>query len=81
MLLGVVWFGILVYGVVVFLIKLFCKLEEVVRKVVEGDICEDVLLLKIDDEIKFLSVVFNMMLGNLRGMVKNIDIIFLYINN
>lgn len=81
MLLGVVWSGILAYGAAVFLIKPLRKLEEAARKAAEGDIREDVPLPKIDDEIKSLSVAFNMMLGNLRGMVKNIDTTFSYTNN
>ena len=52
------------------LIKPLRKLEEAARKTAEGDIREDVPLPKTDDEIKSLSVAFNMMLGNLRGMVK-----------
>ena len=70
MLLGVVWSGILAYGAAIFLIKPLRKLEEAARKAAEGDIREDVPLPKTDDEIKSLSVAFNMMLGNLRGMVK-----------
>ncbi|MES5868503.1 methyl-accepting chemotaxis protein [Bacillus cereus group sp. RP32] len=81
MLLGVVWSGILAYGAAVFLIKPLRKLEEVARKAADGDIREDVPLPKTDDEIKSLSVAFNMMLGNLRGMVKNIDTTFSYTNN
>lgn len=81
MLLGVVWSGILAYGAAVFLIKPLRKLEEAARKAAEGDIREDVPLPKTDDEIKSLSVAFNMMLGNLRGMVKNIDTTFSYTYN
>lgn len=81
MLLGVVWSGILAYGATIFLIKPLRKLEEATRKAAEGDIREDVPLPKTDDEIKSLSVAFNMMLGNLRGMVKNIDTTFSYTNN
>ncbi|PFZ70574.1 methyl-accepting chemotaxis protein [Bacillus toyonensis] len=81
MLLGVVWSGILAYGAAIFLIKPLRKLEEAARKAAEGDIREDVPLPKNDDEIKSLSVAFNMMLGNLRGMVKNIDTTFSYTNN
>ena len=66
MLLGVVWCGILAYGATVFLIKPLRKLEEG-KKSTEGDIREDVPLPKTDDEIKSLSVAFNMMLGNLRA--------------
>ena len=67
MLLGVVWSGILAYGAAIFLIKPLRKLEEAARKAAEGDIREDVPLPKTDDEIKSLSVAFNMMLGNLRA--------------
>ncbi|HDX9630040.1 TPA: methyl-accepting chemotaxis protein [Bacillus cereus] len=81
MLLGVVWSGILAYGAANFLIKPLRKLEEAARKAADGDIREDVPLPKTDDEIKSLSVAFNMMLGNLRGMVKNIDTTFSYTNN
>jgi len=81
MLLGVVWSGILAYGAAIFLIKPLRKLEEAARKAAEGDIREDVPLPKTDDEIKSLSVAFNRMLGNLRGMVKNIDTTFSYTNN
>lgn len=81
MLLGVVWSGILAYGAAIFLIKPLRKLEEAARKAADGDIREDVPLPKVDDEIKSLSVAFNMMLGNLRGMVKNIDTTFSYTNN
>ncbi|KAA0764713.1 methyl-accepting chemotaxis protein [Bacillus sp. AR2-1] len=81
MLLGVVWSGILAYGAAIFLIKPLRKLEEAARKAADGDIREDVPLPKADDEIKSLSVAFNMMLGNLRGMVKNIDTTFSYTNN
>lgn len=81
MLLGVVWSGILAYGAAIFLIKPLRKLEEAARKAAEGDIRENVPLPKTDDEIKSLSVAFNMMLGNLRGMVKNIDTTFSYTNN
>ncbi|WP_242235979.1 methyl-accepting chemotaxis protein [Bacillus cereus group sp. BfR-BA-01316] len=81
MLLGVVWSGILAYGAAIFLIKPLRKLEEAARKAADGDIREDVPLPKTDDEIKSLSVAFNMMLGNLRIMVKNIDTTFSYTNN
>ncbi|MGN4426735.1 methyl-accepting chemotaxis protein [Bacillus cereus group sp. MYBK30-1] len=81
MLLGVVWSGILAYGAAIFLIKPLRKLEEAARKAADGDIREDVPLPNTDDEIKSLSVAFNMMLGNLRGMVKNIDTTFSYTNN
>ncbi|MBG9839179.1 chemotaxis protein [Bacillus tropicus] len=81
MLLGVVWSGILAYGAAIFLIKPLRKLEEAARKAADGNIREDVPLPKTDDEIKSLSVAFNRMLGNLRGMVKNIDTTFSYTNN
>jgi methyl-accepting chemotaxis protein len=81
MLLGVVWSGILAYAAAIFLIKPLRKLEEAARKAADGDIREDVPLPKTDDEIKSLSVAFNRMLGNLRGMVKNIDTTFSYTNN
>ena len=70
----------LAYGAAVFLIKPLRKLEEAARKAAEGDIREDVPLPKTDDEIKSLSVAFNMMLGNLRHG-KNIDTTFSYTNN
>ncbi|EJQ54943.1 hypothetical protein IEQ_00283 [Bacillus cereus BAG6X1-2] len=81
MLSGVIWSGILAYGAAIFLIKPLRKLEEAARKAAEGDIREDVPLPKTDDEIKSLSIAFNMMLGNLRGMVTNIDTTFSYTNN
>ncbi|MED1103668.1 methyl-accepting chemotaxis protein [Bacillus paramycoides] len=81
MLLGVVWSGILAYGAAIFLIKPLRKLEEAARKAADGDIREDVPLPNTDDEIKSLSVAFNMMLGNLRGMVNNMDTTFSYTNN
>ncbi len=56
-------------------------MEEAARKAAEGDIREDVTLQKTEDEIKSLSVSFNRMLGNVRGMVKNIDTTFPYTNN
>ncbi|EMA6343708.1 methyl-accepting chemotaxis protein [Bacillus cytotoxicus] len=80
MLLGVIWSGILAYVAAIFLIKPLRKLEEAAHRAAEGDIRENVPLPKVDDEIKSLSVAFNMMLGNLRTMVNNIDTTFSYTN-
>lgn len=80
MLLGVIWSGILTYFAAIFLIKPLHRLEEAAHKAAEGDIRENVPLRKTDDEIRSLSVAFNMMLGNLRAMVKNIDTTFSHTN-
>lgn len=80
MLLGVIWSGVLAYFAATFLIRPLRRLEEAAHKTAEGDIRENVPLPKTDDEIRSLSVAFNMMLGNLRTMVKNIDTTFSYTN-
>lgn len=81
MSLGIIWSGILAYFAAILLIKPLHRLEEAAHKAADGDIREDIPLPKTDDEIRSLSLAFNMMLGNLRTMVKNIDTTFSYTNN
>lgn len=78
--LGVIWSGILAFFAASFIITPLKRIEVVALKAANGQICEDVIIPKSDDEIKSLGLAFNYMLVSLREMVSQIDRHFLETN-
>jgi methyl-accepting chemotaxis protein len=81
LLLGIIWSAILAFFSAGFITKPLEKLEKVALKAANGNIREDVLVSKADDEIRSLGIAFNHLLYNLRDMVKNIEENFQETNN
>lgn len=73
LLLGIIWSVILAYVAGGVISKPLQRLEESVNKAANGQINQDVVVNKSDDEIRSLGLAFNKMLGNLRKMVLNIE--------
>ncbi|WP_223701040.1 methyl-accepting chemotaxis protein [Sutcliffiella deserti] len=73
LILGVAWSGILAYFAARVITKPLQQLEEVAQRVANGDLSEDVPVSDSRDEISAVGDAFNLMLHNLRGMVKSID--------
>ncbi len=71
--LGIFWSGVLAYFAARVVTKPLQTLEHAVLKAANGDIGQDVVLSKTDDEIRSLGSAFNSMLESLRSMVTNIE--------
>jgi len=71
--LGIVWSGILAYCAAYVLIKPLKNLEAAAMNAAKGDIRNDAVLAKTDDEIRAVGLAFNQMMGNLREIIKGID--------
>src|SRR5690625_4232073 len=72
-ILGIFWTGLLAYLAANFITKPLRQLEEVADRVSEGDLTQTVSIPKSDDEIRSLSIAFQLMLTNLQSMVTNIQ--------
>lgn len=79
--LGIMWSGVLAFFAARFIVKPLQRLQTVALKAAEGDISEDVVLSKSDDEIRSLGEAFNHMLGSIRDMVYKIDENFIETND
>jgi methyl-accepting chemotaxis protein len=73
LVLGIIWSGILTFIAAGFITKPLKRIETIALKAANGDICEDAVLSKSDDEIRSLGLAFNHMLGSLREMVTQIN--------
>ncbi len=73
LLKGILWSSILGYLVAPYITKPIRELEQSARRAAAGDINQDVIVTKSDDEIRALGLAYNEMLANLRVMVKDID--------
>ncbi len=71
--LGIIWSGILAYFMASVIIKPLRRLEKVALGAAHGNISEEVVVPKRDDEIRSLGIAFNHMLFNLREMVQSIE--------
>ncbi|MFC0561078.1 methyl-accepting chemotaxis protein [Halalkalibacter alkalisediminis] len=70
---GVFWSGFLGFIAAPLLTKPLREVEEAARRAAAGDIQEDIMVSKSDDEIRALGLAYNEMLASLRSMVKDID--------
>lgn len=70
---GIFWSGLLAYFAARIITKPLENLEEVASHAAEGDLHQEVLIPKSDDEIRALSIAVHKMLENLQSMVHNID--------
>lgn len=73
LVMGIFWSGILAYFAAGFITKPLQSVEKIAIKAANGQIDENVIVSKSDDEIRSLGLAFNKMLHNLRDMVKNIE--------
>ncbi|WP_226681875.1 methyl-accepting chemotaxis protein [Sutcliffiella horikoshii] len=73
LVLGIVWSGILAFFAAKYITKPLHQLEEVAQKAANGDLSEDVPVSNSRDEISAVGDAFNLMLYNLRDMVKTIN--------
>lgn len=73
LLLGIFWTGLLAYFVAGVITKPLQRLEHAAINASQGNIKEDVMIPKSDDEIRSLGMAFNQMLSNLRVMVHSIE--------
>ena len=71
--LGIIWSGILAYFIASVIINPLRRLEKVALGAAHGNISEEVVVPKRDDEIRSLGIAFNHMLFNLREMVQSIE--------
>jgi methyl-accepting chemotaxis protein len=71
--LGIFWSGLLGYFVAGLIIQPLKRLEAAAIEASRGNLEQDVLLSKSNDEIRSLGSAFNHMLVNLREMVKRIE--------
>lgn len=73
LLLGIFWSGVLGFFAAPFITKPLQSIELAARKAASGDIKEDVVVTKSDDEIRALGLAYNEMVKSLRGMVRDIE--------
>lgn len=73
LLLGIIWSGILSYFAAIIVTKPLQRLENVATKAAEGNLNQEIIIPKTDDEIKALSIAFHTMLKSIQGMVQNIE--------
>ncbi len=73
LVMGIFWSGVLAYFAAGFITKPLQQVERIAIKAANGQIDEDVIVSKSDDEIRSLGLAFNKMLHNLRDMVSNIE--------
>lgn len=73
LLLGIIWSGIIAWFAAFVITRPLHRLEEAAVRAGNGDIREDVIVSKTDDEINSLGKAFNLMLHNLREMVQQIE--------
>ncbi|WP_226036296.1 methyl-accepting chemotaxis protein [Aquibacillus saliphilus] len=76
LLLGIIWSGILAFFASQFITKPLINLEQVVTKAANGDLNQEVLIPKSDDEIRSLALAFNTMLTSFRKIIANIEVNF-----
>ncbi|RDW22272.1 methyl-accepting chemotaxis protein [Oceanobacillus arenosus] len=74
--LGIIWSGILAYFASSVITKPLARLEKVASDAAKGNLNQVVNIPKSEDEIRALSIAFDMMLKNLNTIVHNIDIHF-----
>nr|WP_235848542.1 HAMP domain-containing methyl-accepting chemotaxis protein [Litchfieldia alkalitelluris] len=74
--LGVFWSGVLAFVAAGFVTTPLKHLEQAVKRAADGEIGEDVVLSKSNDEVRSLGLAFNDMLSSLRLMVSNIEMNF-----
>jgi methyl-accepting chemotaxis protein len=74
--LGIIWSGILAFFAAGLITKSLNRLAHVASEVANGNLNQEVIIPKSDDEIRALSVSFDAMLSNLKEMVHNIDVHF-----
>lgn len=72
-LFGIIWSGILAAVFSVILVKPLQQLEHVASRVAEGKIGKDVPMPRTHDEIRSVAEAFQLMVLNLRQMIKSID--------
>ncbi|WP_078378609.1 methyl-accepting chemotaxis protein [Sutcliffiella halmapala] len=73
LVLGVAWSGILAFFAARFITKPLQQLEVAAQKAANGDLTEDLPVSESRDEIGAVGNAFNLMLHNLREMVKTVD--------
>ncbi|QHE53810.1 methyl-accepting chemotaxis protein [Pontibacillus sp. HMF3514] len=73
LLLGIIWSGILAYFAAGFITKPLHNLEQAATLAASGEITNELVVSKSDDEVRSLGVAFETMLSNLRDMVHNIE--------
>lgn len=73
LMLGIAWSGILAFFAARYITKPLQNLEAIAQKAANGDLTEDVPIAHSRDEISELGSAFNLMLHNLKDMVKTID--------
>ncbi|MBM7704064.1 methyl-accepting chemotaxis protein [Metabacillus iocasae] len=73
LVLGIFWSGLLAYLAAGFIIRPLQELERVAKKAAEGIMTEEVKVSTSDDEIRALGLAFNKMLGNVKGIIRNIN--------
>lgn len=71
--LGIIWSGILAFFAARIITKPLQRLEEAASKAAEGDLNQEIVIQKSDDEIRALSIAFDTMLKSIQDMVHNID--------
>lgn len=71
--MGVMWMGILGWIAARILIKPLRRLTDTARLAAQGDLSQEALVNKSNDEIRDLGIAFNQMIVNLRKMVGEID--------
>ncbi|RDW20538.1 methyl-accepting chemotaxis protein [Oceanobacillus chungangensis] len=73
LVLGIIWSGILSYFASSVITKPLTKLEKVASDAAKGNLNQVVDIPKSEDEIRALTIAFDMMLKNLNTIVHNID--------
>ncbi|RCW77444.1 methyl-accepting chemotaxis protein [Saliterribacillus persicus] len=72
-LLGIIWSGILAFFAAGFITKPLIRLEKAANHVANGDLNHELAVEKSKDEIGALSMSFNQMVTNLKGILTDID--------
>lgn len=73
LLLGIIWTGILTYVFGIIITRPLQRLEQATTEASQGNLSQEIVIPKSDDEIRSLSIAVDTMFKNLKSMVNDIE--------
>lgn len=73
LLLGIIWSGILAFFAARFITKPLQRLEQAASSAAQGNLNQEIIIPRSDDEIRALSIAVDAMFKNIQNMVHNIN--------
>ncbi len=73
LLLGIIWTGILTYVFGIIIVRPLQRLEAAATEASRGNLSQEIVIPKTDDEIRSLSIAVDTMFKNIKNMVNDIE--------